>query len=317
MRFPARALLPILILAAVLALSACGGDDEPATPRNARLERDPANAGKRITVGSKNFAEQYVLGEIYAQALEAGGFAVRKELDLGNEQVAFRALKRGRIDAYPEYTGTALTVFYGVPAQDIPRERDGAFAELVPKLAQDGIVALPPTPFQNTFVVTSTKDTAEALGNPETISDLAEKARGRSISAFPECRRRPDCFVGLERTYGWSPRFVSSEGKFEDLDQGQADFTFGFGTDGELALNEYVTYEDDKSLFPPYHVTFLVRRDAADRLGAAGRRVIEAVQKPLSEELMQQLNSRVTLEHQDPAAVARDYLREQGFVAGD
>jgi glycine betaine/choline ABC-type transport system substrate-binding protein len=312
-------MLPLVVIVASFGTAACGGDEadeRPAAPVNSRIERDPANAGKRVTVGSKNFAEQYVLGELYAQALATAGFTVRKALDLGNEQVAFRALRRGKIDAYPEYTGTVLTVLYDVPVQDVPRERDAAFAQVERELAADGIVAMPPTPFQNTFVVTSTKETAEALGNPETISDLAQKAgSGRSISAFPECRRRRDCFQGLRATYGWSPEFVSSEGKFEDLDQGQADFTFGFGTDGELALDRYVTYDDDQRLFPPYHVTFMVRRTAADRLGAAGRRVIEAVQRPLTEELMQELNSKVTLEGEEPAAVARGYLREQGFIA--
>jgi glycine betaine/choline ABC-type transport system substrate-binding protein len=317
MRLPPRAVVPILIVLAVLGPSACGDDDggdEPRAPSNSRIERDPANAGRQITVGSKNFAEQYVLGEIYAQALEAAGFDVRKELDLGAEKVAYRALRRGRIDAYPEYTGTALTVFFGLETSEVPRDRDAAFARVEEELAREGIVAMPPTPFQNTFVVTSTTETADALGDPETLSELSEQAGSRSISAFPECRTRPDCLVGLRTAYGWTPRFVASEGKFEDLDQGQADFTFGFGTDGELGLDRYVTYDDDKRLFPPYHVTFMVRREAAARLGDAGRRVIEAVQRPLTEELMRELNGRVTLDGQEPESVARDYLREQGFV---
>jgi glycine betaine/choline ABC-type transport system substrate-binding protein len=320
MRSDLRCLLGIVVALTLAGPAGCGGDDggsraKTAPPAGREIERDPANAGKRITVGSKNFAEQYVLGEIYAQALTAAGFDVRKQLDLGAERVAFRALRRGRIDAYPEYTGTALTAFYDVRVQDVPRDKDGAFALLAGKLRRDGIVALPQTPFQNTFVVTSTKATAERLGDPRTISDLAEKAgRSSSISAFPECQVRSDCFLGLKTTYRWSPRFVSSEGKFEDLDQGQADFTFGFGTDGELALDKYVSYEDDRKLFPPYHVTFMVRREAAARLGDSGRAVVAAVQRPLTEKVMQELNSRVTLSDQDPEAVARDYLRREGFV---
>ncbi|HEX8120882.1 MAG TPA: glycine betaine ABC transporter substrate-binding protein [Solirubrobacteraceae bacterium] len=313
-----RTLLAIVVALTAFGALGCGDDGKPGgAPENSAIQRDPANAGKRITVGSKNFTEQYVLGELYAQALQAAGFDVRKRLDLGDEKVAFRALRRGRIDAYPEYTGTALTAFYRVPTQDVPRDKDRSFAQLAEDLTADGITALPQTPFQNTFVLTSTKDTAEDLGNPDTISDLVGKAgSGRSLSAFPECRPRPDCFLGLKTTYGWSPRFVSSEGKFEDLDQGQADFTFGFGTDGELTLDKYVTYDDDKQLFPPYYVTLLVRDDAATRLGDSGRKVVEAVQRPLTEQVMQELNSRVSLDKQLPEAVARDYLREQGFVRG-
>jgi glycine betaine/choline ABC-type transport system substrate-binding protein len=329
MRSDVRAMVAIVVALVALGAAGCGGDDggerggstetsAAAPPPSGReIERDPANEGKRLTVGSKNFTEQYVLGEIYSQALAAAGFDVRKQLDLGAERVAFRALRRGQIDAYPEYTGTALTAFYDVRTQDVPRDKDEAFDRLAAMLEDDGIVALPQTPFQNTFVVTSTKETAERLGDPKTISDLAEKAgRSSSISAFPECKVRGDCFRGLQTTYGWSPRFVSSEGKFEDLDQGQADFTFGFGTDGELALDKYVSYEDDRSLFPPYHVTFMVRRAAAARLGDSGRAVIQAIQRPLTEQVMQRLNSRVTLEGREPEEVARDYLVEQGFVAG-
>ena len=325
-----RGLLLLLAALAVLSLSACGGDDEDSgsasgggdtaaqeEPADKQIQKDPANEGKKFTVGSKNFAEQYILGEIYAQSLEAAGFQVRKQLDLGSEQVAFKSLKDGRIDAYPEYTGTALTSFYDVKTDDIPRDKDQAFEQLAGELEKDKITAMPQTPFQNTFVITSTKKTAEELGNPKTVSELAEKAGSKmSISGFPECRQRTDCLLGLKNSYDWSPKFVSSEGKFEDLDQGQADFTFGFGTDGELSLDKYATYEDDKQLFPPYYITFMVRQGGVDKLGDNGRKIIEQVQAPLSEQVMQELNSRVTIDKQEPEKVARDYLREEGFVGG-
>jgi glycine betaine/choline ABC-type transport system substrate-binding protein len=320
------ALLAVPLLA--LALAACGGDDDDAgngetqAPGEAAqeqqvepIERDPANEGKRITVGSKNFAEQYVLGEIYAQALEAAGFDVRKELDLGSEQVAFRAVRRGDVDGYPEYTGTALTSFYRVAVDDVPRDKEESFSQLQQSLAEDDVTALAQTPFQNTYMVTSTRETAEKFDNPETLSELAERAgTDVRISGFPECRQRTDCYLGIERSYDWKPRFVSSEGQYEDLDGGQADFTFGFSTDGPLTLDKYVTYEDDKSLFPPYYVTFLIRDEALERIGDNGREVIERVQEPLTEEVMRELNSRVAIDKQEPERVARDYLRESGFV---
>jgi glycine betaine/choline ABC-type transport system substrate-binding protein len=320
------ALLAVLVLS--IGVAACGDDDDDeggggggdngaqtADGESKLIERDAANEGKRFTVGSKNFAEQYILGEIYAQSLEAAGFTVRKQLDLGSEQVAFRSLRDGGIDAYPEYTGTALTSFYRVKTDDIPRDKDQAFEQLKGELADDNITAMPQTPFQNTYVVTSTKETAEELGNPKNISELAEKAgTGKSISGFPECRQRTDCLVGLRETYDWSPRFVSSEGKFEDLDRGQADLTFGFGTDGELSLDKYYTYEDDKQLFPPYYITFMVRQSGMEKLGENGQQVIERVQEPLTEEVMQELNSRVSIDKQEPERVARDYLREAGFI---
>ncbi|WP_205699399.1 glycine betaine ABC transporter substrate-binding protein [Conexibacter sp. SYSU D00693] len=324
----------LLLLVLAFAVGACGDDeddaaggsgggDAPAQTQTTSggggklIERDAANSGKRITVGSKNFAEQYILGEIYAQALQAAGFTVKKQLDLGSEQVAFRALKRGTIDAYPEYTGTALTSFYKVEVDDVPRDKEQSFAQLKADLAKDGITAMPQTPFQNTYVVTSTKAVADELGNPKTITELAEKAgSSKRLSGFPECRQRTDCLLGLKQRYGWSPKFVSSTGQYSDLDKGQADFTMGFGTDGPLSLDKYVTYEDDKQLFPPYYVTFMVRQSGVEKLGAGGQAVIEKVQEPLTEEVMQELNSRVTIDKQKPEAVAAAYLREAGFVEG-
>ena len=321
----------LLALLAVLALSltaiACGGDDggdtgssgsgeQPSAESSGKLiEADPANEGKTFTVGSKNFAEQYILGEIYAQSLEAAGFTVKKQLDLGSEQIAFKSLKNGSIDAYPEYTGTALTSFYRVKTDDIPREPQEAFDQLKEEASADDITTLPQTPFQNTFVITSTKETAEKLGNPKTITEVAEKAGSKmSISGFPECKQRTDCLLGLKNTYDWTPKFVSSEGKFEDLNKGQSDFTFGFGTDGELALDKYATYEDDKQLFPPYYITFMVGKDGIGKLGDGGQEVIQKVQEPLTEEVMQELNSRVTIDKEKPEAVAAAYLKESGFT---
>ena len=316
------------VLALALVMAACGGDEggggetsttggpqSAETPDAKQIQADPANASTTVTVGSKNFAEQYILGEIYAQTLEAAGFKVNKQLDLGSEQIAFKALRSGRIDAYPEYTGTALTSFYKIKTDDVPRDPQESFDLLQSKLEGDEITGMPQTPFQNTYKITSTRETAEKYGNPKTITELAEKAgTDASISGFPECRQRTDCLLGLKQVYDWSPKFVSSQGQYSDLDKGQADFTFGFSTDGPLSLDKYVTYEDDKQLFPPYYVSFMVRNEVHEKLGDAGLEAIEAVQEPLTEEVMQELNSRVTLDKEKPEQVAADYLREAGFV---
>jgi len=312
------------LLAVVLVVAACGDDDDDngggaQTNGGAEsadlIERDPANSDTRITVGSKNFDEQYILGEIYAQAFEAAGFTVRKQLDLGSEQVAFRALRNGDIDAYPEYTGTALTSFYRVAVDEVPRDRDESFEQLQQELEGDDITAMPQTPFQNTYLVTSTRETAEQFGSPETVTELVEEAGNDvRLSGFPECRQRTDCYLGLRDTYDWTPEFVSSEGQYEDLDNDQADFTMGFSTDGPLSLDRYYTYEDDQELFPPYYVTLLTRNDTVEALGDAGQDVIERVQEPLTEEVMRELNSRVSIDKQTPRRVAADYLREAGFT---
>ena len=329
MKTSIRALLAIFaVLALALGAAACGSDDEGSggsggdqasteggQAEGKLIEKDPANEGKQLTIGSKNFPEQYILGEIYSQALEAAGFTVKKQLDLGSEQVAFRSLRDGRIDAYPEYTGTALTSFYRVEVDDVPREPQEAFDQLKTELAEDNITPMPQTPFQNTYLVTSTAETAEKYGNPKTLTELVEKAGNDvRLSGYPECRQRTDCLVGLRRSYEWEPEFVSSQGQYEDLDQGQADFTMGFSTDGPLSLDKYYTYEDDKQLFPPYYVTLMTRNSAVEKLGESGQQVVQQVQEPLTEEVMRELNSRVAIDKQEPEQVAADYLREAGFI---
>jgi glycine betaine/choline ABC-type transport system substrate-binding protein len=272
-----------LALVTALLLAACGSDseeggsaaDSPASePAAQQIQKDPANASKgTITVGSKNFTEQYILGEIYAQTLEAAGFKVKKRLNLGSEQIAYKALKSGQIDAYPEYTGTALTSFFDVKTADVPKEPDAAYEQVKAEYKKEKITALPRTPFENTFRIASTVETAKKAGNPKTFSELVAKAPNLSVSGFPECRQRTDCLLGLKETYGYKGKFVSSEGKYNDLDQGTSDLTFGFSTDAQLALKDkYVGYEDDKKLFPPYNISFGVRDDAIKKIGPRRKR---------------------------------------------
>jgi glycine betaine/choline ABC-type transport system substrate-binding protein len=324
MRLLNRSFAVPLMLAAALAVSACGSDDSesdqaaPAAEKSdTQLTKDPANASKgTITVGSKNFTEQYILGEVYAQTLEALGFKVKKRLNLGSEQIAYKALKSGQIDGYPEYTGTALTSFFGVKTADVPKDPDQAYEQTKAEYAKENLTALPRTPFEDTFRVASTVATAKKYGNPKTLTELfAKTGANTSISGFPECRQRTDCLLGLKDTYGYKGKFVSSEGKYNDLDKGTSELTFGFSTDAQLALTDkYVGYEDDKSLFPPYNVTFGVRDDAMKKIGPEGEKAILAVQKGLTEQAMRELNRRVELEKQTPEAVAAAYLKESGFV---
>jgi glycine betaine/choline ABC-type transport system substrate-binding protein len=309
-----------------LALAACGGDDEESTTSESAsgggtadvepIEENPQNNNIPITIGSKNFTEQYVLGEIYAQALEAAGYDVTKELDLGPEQVAYRALQAGEVDAYPEYTGTALTSFFGYKTDEVPGDPEEAYQLAQEEYAKEGITAPAQGPFDNTYVITSTRETAEKLGNPQTVTELAEAegADELSIAGFPECRQRTDCLIGLEDVYNYRPEFVSTESQYEALDQGEADLLFGFGTDGALSTDTYYTYEDDQNLFPPYHIVLSMRDEAAEAIGPEGIDVVERVQEPLTDEVMRELNARVDLDREKPEDVAADYLREAGFI---
>ena len=309
-------------LALAVAVAACGSDDKKSDSGGdggssgaSAIKKNSANASKSISVGSKNFTEQFILGEIYAQALQAAGYKVKKQLNLGSEVIAFKALKQGSIDGYPEYTGTALTSFYKVPVTKVPKDADQAYQELQGKLAADKITGLPQTPFENTYQLGMTKKTAAKLGNPTKISDLTGKSQNLTINGYPECEQRPDCLIGVEKTYGLKfKKFVASGDPYPVLDKGAADVAFVFTTDAKLTTDKYAVLDDDKHLFPPYHVTFLVKQATLDKLGPDAKKVIEQVQTPLTNEVQRELNSRVVLDKKTPKEVASEYLKEAGFV---
>ena len=160
-----------------------------------------------------------------------------------------------------------------------------------------------------------TKEGAKKIGDPKTISDLKGKESKLAITGFPECKQRQDCLLGVEDTYGLKfGKFVSSEQKYQVLDSGDADVAFIFTTDGDLAGGKYVILDDDKKFFPPYNVTFNIRNEALKNIGPEGQKVIEDVQKPLTEKVMQELNARVDIDKQKPEEVAKSYLESAGFV---
>ena len=320
-RFLPLAILSALLLA--LGLAACGNDDDEksggggsqAASGDQIQKISGAGSKPTITIGSKNFTEQYILGNIYADALQAAGFKVKKSLDLGSEVVAYKALKQGEVDAYPEYTGTALTAFYKVPVQKVPKDKQQAFDQVKQKAAKDQITALPRTPFENTYRLAMSKQLYNKLGQPKTMSDLKGKTQNLKVSGFPECKKRIDCLLGVEKTYGLKfGGFVASEEKYDVIENGSADVIFGFTTDGELTTGKYVTVDDDKNLFPPYNASLLMRNETFKEIGPEGQKVIEEVQRPLTEKVMGELNSRVDLDKQQPEKVAKDYLREAGFI---
>jgi osmoprotectant transport system substrate-binding protein len=321
-----RLLLVLLALALPGALvSACGSGDDSggaatatATAGGAEaIRRDDANAKVKLTVGSKNFTEQRVLGEIYAQGLRAAGYDVQTKLDLGDEHVALKALENGEIDAYPEYTGTALQSFFGIKPADLPKDEQDAYAEAKAQFAKRGLVAFPPTPFTSSNEVAVTSETAMRLGLQK-ISDLAADAKDLTLAGSPECRERLDCLRGLEEVYGLKfGKFmeVPIPQRHEALTSGKADVSIVFTTDPQIQRESEVLLEDDRSMFGPQNSSLVMRKETAERAGPDLPRVLEQIQARLTDENMQELNARVDLDGQEPAAVAKAYLSENGLIA--
>jgi osmoprotectant transport system substrate-binding protein len=322
-----RLLLVLLALALPGALvSACGSDDDsgdagtttPTARPAAAIKSNPDNAAVKLTIGSKNFTEQRVLGEIYAQGLRAAGYEVDTKLDLGDEHVALEAVEGGEIDAYPEYTGTALQSFFGKQPDELPKNPQSAYEEAKQGFAKRGLVAFPPTPFTSSNEVAVTKETADRLGLQK-ISDLSKEAGELTLAGSPECKQRFDCLRGLENVYGLEfGRFmqVPIPQRHEVLTSGKADVSIVFTTDPQIQRESEVLLEDDRSMFGPQNSTLVMRKETADRAGPDLPRVLDQIQERLTDENMQELNARVDLDGQQPAAVAKAYLTENGLLAG-
>jgi osmoprotectant transport system substrate-binding protein len=321
-------LLPLVLALALpgALVSACGsGDDSdkagtatPTAEAAAAITRNEENAGVSLTIGSKNFTEQRVLGEIYAQGLRAAGYDVKTKLDLGDEHVALKALEKGEIDAYPEYTGTALQSFFGKQPDELPTAPQAAYEEAKRAFAKRGMVAFPPTPFTSSNEVAVTKETAARLGLKK-ISDLSADASDLTLAGSPECRERYDCLLGLERVYDLKfGHFmqVPIPQRHEVLTSGKADVSIVFTTDPQIQRESEVLLEDDRSMFGPQNSSLVMRKALADRAGPGLPRTLEQIQAGLTDENMQELNARVDLDGRQPAAVAEAYLKENGLVAG-
>ena len=159
----------LLALALTLGVVACGSSDDDSTSNEeggsaGAIVSNPDNGKVSLTIGSKNFPEQEILGEIYAQALKAAGYKVKSDLNLGSETVAHQAVKSGAISGYPEYASTALTSFFGVEPEEVPSGATPAYEKAKAEFEKEGLTAFPPTPFASANAVGTLKKTAEKYG---------------------------------------------------------------------------------------------------------------------------------------------------------
>jgi osmoprotectant transport system substrate-binding protein len=285
----------IALLASATAVPACS--------------RSGGNGGGNVALGSKNFTEQLVLGEMYAQILEGKGITVTRKLNLGGTQIAMASLQRGDIDLYPEYTGTALiTVLHEKPSGDgaaIYRRVKSAYER------EYQLTWLAPAPMNDTQALATTQDVARRY-HLRTLSDLSVAAQQLRLGAIPEFTKRDDGLPGLQRAYGGfrfkEIRLFDIGLKYKALETGNVDVVVAFGTDGQIEADHLVVFVDDKRFWPTYQVAPVVRDDTLAKHPEIATS-LNALSPLLTDTTMRRLNYQVDGQKREPADVARDFLR--------
>ncbi|MCA9941073.1 MAG: hypothetical protein KC418_20680 [Anaerolineales bacterium] len=292
-------LLLVLVMALSLVLTACGG----------------GNKGS-VTVASKDFTEQFILGEMYALLLEDAGYTVNRKLNLGGTPVAQQALLDGEIDLYPEYTGTGLLTVLKLSVMSDPQ----AVFDTVKQAYADQfqLVWLDPAPMNNTQALAMTKARAAELGIT-TFSDMVAHAGDLVLIGPPEFAEREDGIPGLKRVYGdfAFKDFLSVDPglRYQALLNGEADVVVAFGTDGELAAYDLLSLVDDKGLYPPYQVAPVIRESVLNEHPDIAD-ILNKVAPLLTNETMQRLNNEVSGNGREPADVAKEFLTQEGLIKG-
>ena len=275
--------------------------------------RAPAPAP--VVVASKPFGESYILAEMFAQLLEARGVRVDRRPGFGATELAFRALRSGAIDVYPEYTGTGLLVLLGEPPRGSAGDVYARVAEQFPR--RFGTRWLPPLGFENTYAIAIRKGTADSL-RLHTLSDLARAAPGLRAGLTPDFIGRADGLPGLSRAYGMRFRDVRAllpAVKYRALDAGDIDVVDGYATDGLIERYDFRVLVDDRRFFPPYEAAALITGRLATENPAAVAALTELSGR-IDVARMRRLNRRVEVERVPIPQVASEALRELSLIGG-
>jgi len=265
-----------------------------------------------VRVGSKNFTEQFILGELYAQALEASGIKTEKKLNLGGTLIAHKALEEKQIDLYPEYTGTILLA---VLKQESMTDAKAVYDKVKSEYAAKGLVVLNQAPVNNTYVLVVRPDTADKY-KLETDSDLAKVSKELKLGAGPEFRDRKDGLPGLREKYGMEFKEdlqLAIGLRYQALKNDQIQIVNGYSTDGMISAMKLKRLKDDKNLWPPYYIVPVVRKDALDANPKIAD-VLNRVNALLDDATMAELNYKVDGEKMEPKDVAHDFLKAKGVV---
>jgi osmoprotectant transport system substrate-binding protein len=303
-----------------VALAACGATQRSATsaPPTTTGQAKPALPGTgkpQVTIGDKNFTEQFVLGELYSQALKAQGYAVVLNRNIGPTEVTIQALRSGRLDMYPEYVDVWNRAVAGY--RSVFASGSAAYAAAQRYAQATGMKLLNRTPFSDTDAIGVTFNYSVAK-NLATIADLRKVAPTLTLGAPPQFQQGPDGLLAVEAAYGFTPaafKPLEIGEQYQALDRDVVQAADVNTTDAQLVTGNYTLLRDPRHVFGWGNVAPVVPRKVLLAEGPAFERTIDKVSALLTDGVMRQLNAAVDLGQQDPAMVARRFLLAHGLLS--
>lgn len=309
-----------LLLAAIAALgvAACGSDNNNTTSASTSTAASaPAQPGKgkpAVIIGTKDFTEEFILGELYKGALEAKGYTVNLKKNIGATEIIDTALTSHKIDAYPEYTGESVAT---VAKRNEPAKTADEEYQLAKQFYETrGETVSEPTPFEDVDAIATTKAFAQK-NNLASMEDL-KKIGSFSLGARPEFKARQQGLAGMKKVYGINNakfRQLALGVQYQALDTGKIDTANVFTTDAQLASGKYVVLKDPKGVFGFQNVAFVIDKGKLAQLGGDQfMGIINSVNKLLTTDAMTAMNKAVAIDKQDEAIVAKQFLQANNLV---
>ena len=290
-------------------------DELSSSSSSSSSSAQPGKGKPAVTLGDKNFTEQYILGELYAQALRAKGFTVNTKSNIGSSEITDKALTSGKIDMYPEYTGVIVTELSG--AKDQPKSAADTYTAAKTYEEGRGYALLKPTPFFDADGLAVKPDFAKKNGLAD-VADL-KKLSSFSYGAPPENKTRYQGVVGMKKAYGlnnFSFKPLSIGLQYKALASNKIDVAAVFTTDAQLAGGRYTVLKDSKGIFGFQNVAPVVSKKVLAAQGPAFEQTLNDVSAKLTNEAMQKMNGAVDLDKQKPADVAKAFLQANGLLSG-
>jgi osmoprotectant transport system substrate-binding protein len=265
-----------------------------------------------VTIGDKNFAEENILGALYAQALEANGFKVTLKDNVGSSEIIYKALTSGQIEMYPEYTGVLLSAV--AEQKTNPTSAAAAAKEAKEFLAKHGATMLDTTPFYDSDALGTTPSYA-SKHNLKSIADLKPLGKAVKLGGAPEFATRQEGLLGLKQEYGVDPTFkpIAIELTYKALESGQVDVEDVFTTDAQLLGGKFKVLADPKHVFGFQNVAPVVKQSVLAAEGPAFAEILNKVSALLTIPAIQQMNKAVSIDKQSASSVAKQFLTANGL----